>query len=85
MADFFQWLLKRNKEESWNLQYKVHQIPKLKCFFSRFAVVFAQSTETRGQVENEDVVEAAPAGDAPTTSQWWNGLLPPKVRLILDV
>ena len=31
-----------------NLQYKPHQIPKLKCFSSRLAVGFAQSIETRG-------------------------------------
>ena len=30
-----------------NLKYKPHQIPKLKCFSSRFVVVFAQSIETR--------------------------------------
>ena len=28
-------------------QYKTHQIPKLKCFSSRLAVVFAQSIEVR--------------------------------------
>ena len=30
-----------------NLQYKAHQIPKLKCFLSSLAVVFAQSIEAR--------------------------------------
>ena len=30
-----------------NLQYKPHQISKLKCFSSRFAIVFAQSIEAR--------------------------------------
>ena len=35
-------------------------------------------------VENEDVVGAAPAGDAPTTSEWSTILLPTKVRLILE-
>ena len=30
-----------------NLSYKVHQIPRLKCFLSRLAVVFSQSIETR--------------------------------------
>ena len=33
-------------------------------------------------VENEDVVGAAPTGDAPTTSGWSTNLLPTKVRLI---
>ena len=30
-----------------NLQYKLHQIPELKCFSCRLAVVFAQSIEAR--------------------------------------
>ena len=46
----------------------MHQIPK--CFSSLFAVVFAQSNEARCLVQNEDVVGAAPTGDAPTTSEW---------------
>ena len=49
------------------------------------AVVFAQSIEARCQVENEDVVGAAPTGDAPTTSALSTILLPTKVRLILEV
>ena len=44
-------------------------MPKLKCFSSRLAVVFAQSNEAKWEVENEDVVGAAPTGDAPTTSE----------------
>ena len=36
-------------------------------------------------VENEDVVGAALAGDAPTTSEWSTILLPNRVRLILQV
>ena len=43
---------------------------KLKCFSSRIAFVFAQSIEAMYQVENVDVVGAAPTGDAPTTSEW---------------
>ena len=62
----------------------MHQFPKLKCFLSRLAVVFAQSIEARCYVENEDVVGAAPTGDAPTTSEWSSILLPTKVRLILE-
>ena len=62
----------------------MHQIPKLKCFSSRLAVVFAQSNEAMCYVENEDVVGAAPTGDAPTTSEWSTILLPTKVRLILE-
>ena len=64
-----------------NLWYKSHQIPKLKCFLSRLIVVFAHSTEARCQVKNEDVVGAAPTGDAPTTSEWSTILLPAKVHL----
>ena len=45
-------------------------IPKLKCLLSRIAVVFAQFIEAKCWVENEDVVGAAPTGDAPTTSDW---------------
>ena len=36
-------------------------------------------------VENEDVVGAAPTGDAPTTSELSTILLPTNVRLILEV
>ena len=35
-------------------------------------------------VENEDVVGAAPTGDAPTTSEWSTIVLPTKVQLILE-
>ena len=35
-----------------------------------FEFVFSQSVEARCYVENEDVVGAAPTGDAPTTSEW---------------
>ena len=43
-----------------------------------------QSNEARCKVENEDVVWAAPTGDAPTTSEWSTILLPTKVCLILE-
>ena len=62
----------------------MHQIPKLKCFSSRLAVVFAQYIEAKCSVENEDVVGAAPTGDAPTTSEWSTISLPTQVRLILE-
>ena len=45
---------------------------------------FGESLEARCQVENEDVVGAAPTGDAPTTSEWSTILLPTKMRLILE-
>ena len=56
-----------------------------KWFLYPRAVVFAQSIEARCKVENEDVVGAAPTGDAPTTSELSTILLPTKVRLILEV
>ena len=65
----------------------MHQIPKLKRFSSRLAVVFAKSIWARCWVGNEDVFGAAPTGDVPTTSEteWSTILLPIKVRLILEV
>ena len=45
-------------------------MPKHNCFSSRPAVVVLQYIEAECQVENEDVVGAAPAGDAPTTYEW---------------
>ena len=54
-------------------------------FLSRLAVAFAQSIEARYQVDNEDVVAAAPAGEAPNTSEWSAILLPTKVRLMVDI
>ena len=63
----------------------MHQIPTLKRFLYCLAAVFAESLEARCQVENEDVVVAAPTGDAPTTSEWSAILLPTTVRLILEI
>ena len=57
---------------------------KLKCFSSRLDVVFAQYIEAMCNVEKEDVVGAAPIGDAPTTSGRSIILLPTKARLILE-
>ena len=53
-------------------------------FSSRFAVDFEQYIDARCLVENEDVVGAAPKGDAPTTSEWSTILPPTKVRPISD-
>ena len=47
----------------------MHQIPNHKWFSSHLEVVFAQSFEAKCLFENEDVVGAAPTGDAPTTSE----------------
>ena len=44
-----------------------------------------QSVEAMCWVENEDVVGAAPTGDAPTTSEWSTILLPTMVRLRSEV
>ena len=38
-----------------------------------------------GVQANEDVIGAAPTGDAPTTSEWSTNLLPTKMRLILEM
>ena len=57
----------------------------LKRFSDYLAPVFAESLEARCQVENEDVVGAAPTGDAPTTSEWSTISLPTKVRLVLEI
>ena len=62
----------------------MHPIPKLECFSSSLAVVFAQAIEAMCLVE-KDVVGAAPAGDAPTISEWSTILLPTKVHLISEV
>ena len=63
----------------------MHQIQKLKHFLFDPAVIFAQCIEARCWIENEDVVGAAPTGDAPTTSEWSIILLPNKVWLILGI
>ena len=71
----------------------MHQIPTLKRFLYCLVAIFAESLEARCLVENEDVVGAAPTGDAPTTSvgaapttsEWLTIILPTKVRLILEV
>ena len=47
--------------------------------------VFVQYNKAICQVEHEDVVGAAPTGDAQSTSEWPTILLPTKVRLILEV
>ena len=54
------------KYQNWNVSHPV-------------TVVSAQSIEAMCQVENEDVVGAAPTGDAPTTSEWSIILLPAEV------
>ena len=51
------------------------------CYSFRHAVVFVQTPD----VENEDVVAAAPTGDVSTTSEWSTILLPTKVQLTFEV
>ena len=68
-------------------QIYYHQTSKISHTNSKninVAVVFAQSIEVRCSAENEDVVRAAPTGNAPTTSERSTILLP-KVHLILEV
>ena len=72
-------IAKTEYRKAWNISRK---ILKLKWLTSRLTVVFAQSIETRFEVENEDVVGAAPTGDAPTTSEWSTNSLPTKARFI---
>ena len=55
---------------------------KPKYFSFHLAVFFAQSIEASCKVENEDIVGAAPAGDAPTTSEWSTVLMLTKVSYI---
>ena len=83
------WLLHFKELQGDGIYHKISnirrtKIHKLKCFSSRLAVVFAQSNGARCWVKNEDVVGAAPTGDAPTTSEWSTILLLTKVRLILE-
>ena len=56
----------------------------LNSFSSRLAVVIAQFNEAMCWAEDEDVVGAAPTGDAPSTSEWSTILLPTKVHYILE-
>ena len=53
--------------QTYNISHTKSQ--NLKCFWYRLAFVFAHSVEATCSVENEDVVGAAPTGDAPTTSE----------------
>ena len=62
-----------------------YKIPKPKCFSSRLAFVFVQSIEARCYVKNEDVVQAALTGDAPTTSEWSTIVLSTKLGLMLEI
>ena len=50
---------------------------------SRLAIV--SIIEAMSEVENEDVVESVPTGNAPTTFEWSAILLPTKVHLILEI
>ena len=58
---------------------------KLNWFSLRLAAVFALSIEARCEVENEDVVGAVLAGDAPTTSEWSTISLLTNVQLIIEI
>ena len=52
---------------------------------SRLVLQLSLPNPLKPEVENEDVVGAAPTGDAPTTSEWSKIVLPTKVRLKLEV
>ena len=51
---------------------------------SRLVLQLSLPNRLKPGVENEDVVGAAPTGDAPTISELSTILLPTKVRLILE-
>ena len=68
-----------------NLIYKPHQIQIFKCFCLVLQLSLPNPLNSGiNSIGNEDVVGAAPAGDAPTTSEWSSILLPSRVRLILE-
>ena len=75
------WQIYANYIQISNISFTKSQ----KYLSSRLIIVFAQSTEVRFLVEKEDVVGAAPTGDAPTTFEWSTNSLPIKVWLILEV
>ena len=76
MADRINWLRKS--------EIMTTGRPRWWCFSSHLAVVFVQSIATKCKVKNDDVVGAAPTGDAPTTPEWSTSLWPPKLSFILD-
>ena len=77
------WLFVKTYRQVSNIRRtKSQHLKKLSCCLAAF---FAKSLEARCQVENEDVVWAAPTGDAPITSEWSTILLPTKAPLILEV
>ena len=59
-----------------NIWYKLHQIPKLKCYSSCLCSIHWSQVCNR---------EWRWTGDAPTTSEWSTILLRAKVHLILEV
>ena len=76
----------------WYPQSDYHQISNIRCTqypninASRLVLQWSLPNPLEPGIkdENEDVVGAAPIGDAPTTSEWSTILLPTKVRLILE-
>ena len=70
-----------NKDVPWTSSLNRTKSQNLSVSLYPLAVVFAQSIEAMCLVENEDVVGAAPTGDAPTTAELSTMLLPTKVHL----
>ena len=70
-----QTLIKRVMDIIYKINYR--NVSNISCTKSQnlndsrlvLEIVFTQSIEAGYQVENEDVVGAAPTGDAPTTSE----------------
>ena len=82
---FYDTFFREHSWASWVYYRKISSINRTKSrFLYPRVVAFAQSIEAMCLVENEDVVGAAPIGDAPTTSELSTILLPTKVRLILE-
>ena len=74
-------LSQKFKHDLWRVKSKL-KLSQKQHLTPGLAVVSAKSIEAKCLIMNEDVVGAAPIGDAPTTSEWSKILLPVKVRLI---
>ena len=76
------WLIDGMKCSVKKKKYKRTKSPNLDV--SRLALQLSLPNQLK-QVENEEVVGAAPIGYAPTVSEWLTILLSTEVRLILAV
>ena len=65
-----------------NIRCTISQTLNVSCLALHLSLL--KSIEARYYVENEDVVGAAPTGDAPSTTEWLTIILPTRVHLILE-